>query len=96
MKRDKVTSGMFALWDALLINVAFVLSYIVRYQLELPYPVDERFYAPFTPYIPFAALLTGLSLLMFRINGLYNPRNRNRRLHQIYSIIKAHSPGDPG
>ena len=75
--------------DALLINVAFVLAYIIRYQLELPYPVDEQYYAPFTPYIPFAALLTVLSLLMFRVDGLYDPRRQRRWLSEVYRIVSG-------
>jgi exopolysaccharide biosynthesis polyprenyl glycosylphosphotransferase len=75
--------------DALLINVAFVLSYIIRYQLELPYPVDPEFYAPFTPYIPFAVLLTVLALVMFRVDGLYDARRHRRWLSDVYRILSG-------
>lgn len=89
MTRTKATLGLTVAVDAILINVAFVVSYVVRYQLELPYPVDPRFDAPFTPYIPFAALLTVLCLVMYRIDGLYNPVRRRRPLGEIYRIING-------
>jgi exopolysaccharide biosynthesis polyprenyl glycosylphosphotransferase len=89
-----VTRNKAALWltvalDAILINVAFVLAYLIRYQLQLPTPVEEQFYAPFTPYVPFALLLTGLCLLMFRIDGLYNPNRRPRVLGEVYRVVNG-------
>jgi len=89
MSRQKTSQGLIVLVDVVLINVAFVLSYIVRYQLELPYPVEAQYYASFVPYIPFAILLTALCLLMFRISGLYDKRRRQRFLNKTYSIING-------
>jgi hypothetical protein len=80
--RNKVAFWLTAALDALLINVAFVLAYLIRYQLELPTPVEEQFYVPFTPYIPFALLFTALCLLMFYIDGLYNTSRRHRVLSE--------------
>ena len=89
MSHQKTSQGLIFLVDVILINVAFVLSYIVRYQLELPYPVEARYYATFVPYIPFALLLTALCLLMFRIGGLYDTRRRQRFLNKTYSIVNG-------
>lgn len=89
MSRQKASQGLIVLVDVILINVAFVLSYIVRYQLELPYPVEAQYYATFVPYIPFAILLTALCLLMFRIGGLYDARRRQRFLNKTYSIVNG-------
>lgn len=86
MSRQKTAQGFLALLDIVLINVAFVLSYLVRYQLQLPYPVEPEYYATFVPYIPFAILLTVLCLLMFRINGLYDAHRRQRFLNKVYGI----------
>jgi len=87
--RNKVAFWLTAALDALLINVAFVLAYLIRYQLELPTPVEEQFYVPFTPYIPFALLFTALCLLMFYIDGLYNTSRRHRVLSEMYRVTSG-------
>jgi hypothetical protein len=75
--------------DISLINLAFFLSYVVRYRLALPYPVDARFDAPFFPYIPYAILLTLLCILAYHANGLY-PRRRIRRwLDEAFRIFNG-------
>ncbi len=75
--------------DALLITLAFVLSYLVRYQLEWPYPVEEQYYAPFMPYIPYTIILNVLCLLMFGLNGLYAPQRRRRVTNQLFGIVNG-------
>ena len=75
--------------DVGLINLSFVLSYIVRYRLALPYPVDPRYDSPFFPYIPYAALLTVLCLAAYRANGLYQPRPIRRWLDEVFRIFNG-------
>lgn len=87
MTRSKTALWVTIATDAVLINVAFVLSYIIRYQLDIPYPVPPEYDAPFTPYIPFAALMTVIALLMYRIDGLYNPTRRRRPLGEVHRIV---------
>lgn len=90
MDRRKRTEGIvIPLLDVILINVAFLLSYVIRYQFGVPYPVEEEYYAPFMPYIPFALLLTALCLIMFRISGLYEMRRRKRLFDEIYTITSG-------
>ena len=89
MTRRQTALGVMVAVDAILINVAFVLSYLVRYELELPYPVPPEFDAPFAPYVPYAALMTILCLIMYRIDGLYNPFRRRRVFGEIYRIING-------
>lgn len=90
MERKKRTRAIvIPLLDVVLINVAFLLSYIVRYQLDLPYPVEEQYRAPFTPYIPYAILLTVLCMLLFRIGGLYDWRRRRRLFDEIYHLTSG-------
>ncbi len=81
--------GITIALDVVLINLSFVLSYIVRYQLQIPYPVEEQYYAPFYPYIPFAALLTLLCLMTYRIEGLYEIRRGRRWLDEVYRLISG-------
>jgi exopolysaccharide biosynthesis polyprenyl glycosylphosphotransferase len=81
--------GITIALDVVLINLSFVLSYIVRYQLQIPYPVEEQYYAPFYPYTPFAALLTLLCLMTYRIEGLYEIRRGRRWLDEVYRLISG-------
>ncbi len=89
VRRQTAQKVVLTLLDVVFINVAFALSYIIRYRLNMPYPVEERYDAPFTPYIPFAILLTVLSLTMFRLSGLYEERRRRRWLNEIYSLVSG-------
>lgn len=75
--------------DAILINLAFVISYVFRYRLDLPYPVDARYDAPFYPYIPFALLLTALCLITYHLNGLYERRRGRRWLDEAYRLFNG-------
>jgi exopolysaccharide biosynthesis polyprenyl glycosylphosphotransferase len=89
MMRDEASLWGRVALDAVLINVAFVLAYIIRYQLEFPYPVDPLYDAPFTPYIPFAVGVTLLCLFMFSVDGLYMPGRRRRMTGEVYRIING-------
>lgn len=77
---------LLPLIDIVLINLAFLISYLVRYRLEFPYPVLPQYDAPFWPYLPYAALLTLLCLLTYRIDGLYEFSRTRRWFEELYRI----------
>ncbi len=89
MASRRLSSGMLLGLDVVLINAAFVVSYVIRYRLGLPYPVDERYDAPFYPYIPYAILLTVLCLLAYRANGLYQVRRSRRWVDETFRIFNG-------
>ncbi len=89
MTSRKTSLGLLILTDIVLIVVAFWLSYLVRYKLGFPYPVPPLYDAPFTPYIPYALLLTALCLLSFRIDGLYEQRRGRRWLYDVYRLASG-------
>jgi exopolysaccharide biosynthesis polyprenyl glycosylphosphotransferase len=92
-KREKWgLAGVIAL-DAVLINLAFIFSYLVRYRLNLPYPVDARYDAPFYPYVPFALMLTVFCLITYRLNGLYDKRRGRNWLDDIYPLFSGTTAG---
>jgi exopolysaccharide biosynthesis polyprenyl glycosylphosphotransferase len=89
LRAGKNTGGIVVLVDILLINLAFWLSYVVRYRLGFPYPVPPSYDAPYPPYLPYAALLTLLCLLTFQIDGLYRPQRGRGWLYEGYRLASG-------
>jgi len=90
MVKNQASQPLILVADIALINVAFFLSYMVRYEMGIPYPVDPRYDAPFYPsYIPTAVLLTLLCLTMYRIDGLYERRRGRRWLDETYRLVSG-------
>ena len=79
--------------DSVLINVAFLLAYTLRYDVQLLRPVEPIFDNPPTVYIPFAVLLTGLLLITFKIDGVYQSRRLGMWLEQMYAIVRGTTLG---
>jgi exopolysaccharide biosynthesis polyprenyl glycosylphosphotransferase len=76
--------------DALLINAAIFLAWYIRYELELTPPLGEGFvYQPYSAYLPLAAALTFLSILIFRFEGLYALTRGQSYLDEIYTLING-------
>src|SRR5688572_23379333 len=74
--------------DVLFLNLAFYLSYVVRYEIGFPYPVPPQYDSPFYPaYIPYALFLTLLCLITYRINGLYERRRGSGWIEETYRLI---------
>ena len=67
-----------ALIDVVLINVAFALSYYIRYELELLVPVDDQFSAPYYAYLSMQASYTLLCLFFLWVDGAYTERRGGR------------------
>jgi len=86
MNRKQAALAATMLIDAALINLAFILGYTLRYSLQLFYPLDVRYAAPFRPYIPFALLLTGASLIAYQVGGLYEDK-RGRSWWDEISVL---------
>ncbi|RMF27109.1 MAG: undecaprenyl-phosphate glucose phosphotransferase [Chloroflexi bacterium] len=73
--------------DVILINGAFVLAYWMRYRLRLFREVSYD--APFSVYIPFAAGLTLLLLVTFKLDGVYNGPRGVSWFDQMYAIVNS-------
>ena len=77
--------------DLVLINVAFMLGYILRYQLQ--WIRDIAFNAPLADYGPIQALFNLSLLAFFWLDGVYAVRRSSSWLDQIWtitgSVIKA-------
>ena len=80
---------VLVLTDVLLINVAFVLSYYVRYELQWIRAVAEAYFVPFRSYVPVSIVLTVILLIVFKADGLYDRRRGSSWLDDIYIILTS-------
>lgn len=75
--------------DALLAFVAFGLAYFIRYHLQILRPVFEMNFAPFEPYLPFAAIYILWLHLNYRGSGLYRMIRGRGWLDESYTILNG-------
>lgn len=75
--------------DVVLINIAFVLSYYVRYELQWIRAVAEAYYVPFEAYVPVSFILTVILLIVFKVEGLYDRKRASSWLDDIYIIYSS-------
>ena len=75
--------------DFVLINAAFWLAYIVRYELRFPITVAEANYVAYTEYIPISLLLSAGLLAIYRIEGIYNYVRGRSWLEEMYGLLTA-------
>jgi exopolysaccharide biosynthesis polyprenyl glycosylphosphotransferase len=91
-----VQSSRRATWllifsDLVLINLALVGAYWMRYRLRWFDDVD--FDAPLSAYVPFALLLSLLLPITFKLDGVYNGRRGQSWFDQMYAIVNATAKG---
>jgi len=75
--------------DALLINVAFMLGYYVRYQLQLFIEVNDANFAPYAVYIPFQMGYVIMLLIFMAGGGVYHRRRQGSWFDELYRIGNA-------
>src|SRR5512136_2734428 len=79
--------------DVALVNLALVISHKIRYEWQLFVGLDPAYNNPFTVYIPFAAALTVLLLVTFRLEGVYDQRRSTSLLDTLYSLASGSTIG---
>src|SRR5262245_45737862 len=88
-----------ALWPALLaldaiaVNLAFVLAYYARYELQIGPEVAEANYAPLSDYLPILPALTLLILATYAIFGVYRKTPLAPPIEEFVSVLQASSVG---
>ena len=73
--------------DVALINIGFVLGYLMRY--EWRFFLEVGFDAPFSVYIPLQIIFVLAFLAFFVVDGVYTERRSPSWLDQMYPIINA-------
>jgi FlaA1/EpsC-like NDP-sugar epimerase len=90
---QRVASFVWILVDVVLIFLAFLVAYWVRYDLQLFRAVDPAFDVPFYVYLPFVALFTTLLILVYRQQGIYRLRRHVSWIDEVYAIIQGTATG---
>ena len=90
---QRVATVTWILIDVLLINIAFVLAYWVRYELQLFRAVDPAFDVPYQDYLPFVTILTLLLILVYRQQGIYRLRHQISWFDEFYAIVNGTTTG---
>lgn len=83
------TGWRLLVWDAILIGGAFLLSYHLRYTIQLFQPVDEFNQSPFRPYIPYALVFIGWILFSCYNAGLYLNQRGRAWTSEAFTITNA-------
>lgn len=82
-------SGFYPVIDIILVFVAFVAAYYMRYELQLIRPVGEAFRAPFQPYLPYTAIFAGMIYINYRASGLYKSNRGRSYWDELYAVING-------
>lgn len=84
---------LLRLSDSLLIVLAFVLAYLIRYQLQWFRAVDPVFQTEFATYIASCVALVAILFMLFHFSGVYRQRRGRLWLEEIYTIASATTIG---
>lgn len=90
---QRLATFVWMLTDILLINVACILAYWVRYDLQLFRAVDPAFNVPYQVYLPFVAIFTLLLTLVYRQQGVYRLRLQISWFDEFFAIVNGTTTG---
>lgn len=93
----RVNSSHWKYWlvggDMLLILVAFLAAYVLRYELQWFRAVDPVFLVDIWAYGPFALALLIILPISFRFSGVYPYRRGRSLIEETYTIATATTAG---
>lgn len=79
--------------DIPLINLAFALAYLVRYELQWFKAVEEAYYISYDAYLPLTAGLTVILLVIFKLEGAYEQSQTKGWLDDVYIVLNGTTTG---
>lgn len=91
MQFGRRTVRLLILSDLVLINLALVGAYWMRY--ELRWFAEVGFDAALPDYVPFALLLSLLLPVTFKLDGVYDCRRGQSWFDQMYAIVNSTAKG---
>src|SRR3972149_3308053 len=86
-------TGLLVIRELVLINLAFLLSYWMRYSLGLIGEVAEPNYVEYSAYLPLQVLLNGVLLLANAAGGLYRRPPSSSWVEELMGLLGATSMG---
>jgi len=88
-KLQRLRVPLQALADALLINLAFLIAYWMRYDLQVPKVVAPENWVPYAVFQPVAWVLTLLSLIVFALGGVYHQKRGRPLMDEVYAVLNG-------
>src|SRR3990172_4094577 len=92
-KRPFPATGLLVITELVLINLAFLLAYWMRYSLGLIGEVAEPNYVEYSAYLPLQVLLNGVLLLANAAGGLYRRPPSSSWVEELMGLLGATSMG---
>lgn len=89
----RVVTWISVVTDAALINIAFLLAYWVRYDLQWIRAVEEENYVPYWTFLPLSLLFSAILLLIFALQKVYVVRRGGTVTEEAYGIFNAVTSG---
>lgn len=91
MKRDvrRWMPWVTLVTDVVLVNVAFLIAYWLRYDLQLFRSVDPANNVPYKVYLPLVGLLTLVLVFASRREGAYDVRRGRPLVDDFYGLLSA-------
>jgi exopolysaccharide biosynthesis polyprenyl glycosylphosphotransferase len=89
----RLLSIAVAVADVLLINVAFAISYWLRYGLQWFAAVDEAYFVPYRAFIPISLALTVLLLGIYKLSGVYNQPRGASWFDEVFRLLNGTATG---
>lgn len=91
MRVNRRDTWLLILSDLVLINIALLVAYWMRY--ELGWFIEVGFDAPFSDYVPFAIVLSILFPITFILDGVYSGQRGQSWFDQMYAVVNATAKG---
>ena len=89
LRRVHWTTLVKVLADAVLINAAFFVAYLMRYEWQWYRPVDEAYRVPFSVYFPNSLALTAILLLVYWAEGAYSYIRKRSWFSEVWVILRG-------
>ncbi len=88
-RRVRWTTLARVLADAVLINAAFFVAYLMRYEWQWYRPVDEAYRVPFSVYFPNSLALAAILLLVYWAEGAYSYKRKRSWFSEAWVILRG-------
>jgi exopolysaccharide biosynthesis polyprenyl glycosylphosphotransferase len=87
--RNRRIRNLTILTDLILINLAFLVAYMARYQWQIFLEVPEEFYEPYSRYVSQQIILNGLLILTFTQNKVWRRRRGEFWIDEVSRVAFA-------